>query len=359
MRKINFAAGPSMMPQSVLETVRDAMIDFDGKGYSILELNHRSSHFDEIRGELKDRIRSLMSVPADYEILFCPGGGRQQFSMAPLNLLTESGRGGYVVTGKWSQLAYDECARIADAALLWKGDGSTLPAGTIEVPADVDYVYYCDNETVDGTEFGKFPSIDRPDAVVVADMSSNFMSRPVDVSQYGALWAGVQKNFGTSGLTVLIVRKDLIRDKAKPVPLMLDWMKYAQTDSVPNSVPVLQFYVALLMARWVESMGGLEAMDRAAKAKSAILYGAIDADPGMYVNEIPSSNRSRMNVVFRLRDESLTDKFVKEAESEGMINLAGHRSKGGIRVSLYNAMPIEAVEKLVGFMKAFSSRHAA
>ncbi len=347
-----------MMPLSVLEAVRDAMIDFDGKGYSILELNHRSAHFDEIRRELKERIRSLMSVPEEYEILFCPGGGRQQFSMIPLNLLTESGRGGYVVTGKWSQLAYEECARITKAALLWKGDGSTLPTATIEVPVDVDYVYYCDNETVDGTEFRDLPPLDRSDALVVADMSSNFMSRPVDVSRYGVLWAGVQKNFGASGLSVLIVRKNLIRNKAKPVPLMLDWMKYAQTDSVPNSVPVLQFYVALLMARWVESMGGLEAMDRAAKAKSALLYGAIDANPGMYVNEIPSSNRSRMNVVFRLRDESLTEKFVREAEDEGMINLAGHRSKGGIRVSLYNAMPIDAVEKLVQFMKSFSNRYA-
>ena len=359
MRKINFAAGPSMMPLCVLESVRDAMLDFEGRGYSILELNHRSKHFEEMRSELKARIRSLMAVPDNYEILFCPGGGRQQFSMAPLNLITKGGRGGYIVTGKWSELAYEECARIAQAALLWTGDKTQLPVDPVHVPDDVDYVYFCDNETVDGTEFQTLPQTDRPDVLYVADMSSNFMSRPVDVSRYGVIWAGVQKNFGAAGLSVLIVRRDLIREKAPSIPLMLDWERYAKTDSVPNSVPVFQFYVALLMARWVESQGGLEAMDRAGKEKSALLYEAIDGDPVMYVSDVPAAVRSRMNIVFRLRDESLTDTFVREAEAQGMINVAGHRSKGGLRVSVYNAMPLDAVRKLVEFMKDFSRRHAA
>ena len=356
-RKINFAAGPSMLPLSVLEDIRDAVIDFEGHGYSILETNHRSPVFNAIRRELKDRIRSLMSVPDNYEIVFCPGGGRQQFSMVPLNLMTEKGFGGYVVTGKWSELAMEECARLSRAVTLWKGNGRELPTETFETDDRIDYVYFCDNETVDGTEFSAPPKMKSPGVILVADMSSNFMSRPVNVSEYGAIWAGMQKNFGISGLSVLIVRCDLLREKSAPIPLMLDWMKYAKTDSVPNSVPVFQFYVALLMARWVENQGGLREMDRRAREKSGLIYETIDACSSVYVCDIPPAFRSRMNIVFSLRKNELTDDFIKEAEARGMINVAGHSSRGGLRVSLYNAMPFDAVEKLSALMKDFACRH--
>lgn len=347
-----------MMPVSVLEEVSRAIIDYEGQGFSILELNHRSEAFDALKAELKSKIRSLLNVPEEYEILFCPGGGRLQFSMAPLNLLTQGKKGGYIVTGKWSELAAKECGRISSLCTLWAGDKRQLPKDTIAVPKDVSYIYYCDNETVDGTEFRTLPSVDAEAPCFVADLSSNFMSRPVDVSRFGAIWAGVQKNFGASGLSVLIVRRDLVGYASEDTPLMLDWDSYLKTDSVPNSVPVLQFYVALLMARWVEAEGGLEEMDRRAKERSRRLYDVIDANPEVYLCDIPEENRSRMNVVFTLRDETLLDDFVRGAEAAGMINLRGHRSRGGLRVSLYNAMPMESVEKLVSYMLDFSRRHA-
>ncbi|EJW91469.1 Aminotransferase, class V/Cysteine desulfurase [gut metagenome] len=357
-RKLNFAAGPSMLPLSVLEEVQKAVIDFEGLGYSILETNHRSPVFDRIRAELKEKIRSLMSVPDDYDILFCPGGGRLQFSMVPLNLVTETGVGGYIVTGKWSDLAMKECARLTRAQVLWKGNGRELPREPIAVGAEVDYVYFCDNETVDGTEFPFLPRVTQPKAVYVADMSSNFMSRPIRVADYGVIWAGMQKNFGISGLSVLIVRHQLLHDKRTPIPLMLDWQRYFQTDSVPNSVPVLQFYVALLMARWIEKEGGLVEMDRWAREKSTCIYETIEAFPSLYRCDIPKEYRSRMNVVFSLRDERLTESFIREAAAEGMLNVAGHASRGGLRISLYNAMPREAVEKLSVFMRTFAGRHS-
>lgn len=356
-RVINFAAGPSMMPEVVLKAIQEAVYNYEGHGFSILEMSHRTAMFDAIMLELKTRIKSLLAVPDDYEMLFCPGGGRMQFAMVPLNLCTQGCRGGYVVTGTWSRMASEEARKVSREVTLWSGSNRELPTNLIRVPNDVDYVYFCDNETVDGTEFRGLPAVDDEDAVFVSDMSSNFMSRPVDVSRYGCIWAGVQKNFGAAGLTSVIVRRDLLGNAAETVPNMLDWSVYAKSGSLPNTPPVLQIYAAMLMARWVESEGGVAEMNRRALARSELLYKTIDDMGDFYVSSIAPEARSRMNIVFTLKDESLTKDFVAEAAAQGMINLAGHRSVGGIRASLYNVMPIEAVEKLVAFMKDFAGRH--
>ena len=356
-RLINFAAGPSMMPEPVLRKIQDSILNYEGQGYSILEMMHRKPAFGAILLELKSRVKSLLNVPDDYEILFCPGGGKMQFGMVPLNLVTPGCRGGYVVTGTWSRMASEECRRVSREVTLWAGNGRELPKNLIRVPDDVDYVYFCDNETVDGTEFTGLPPVDRLDVPFVSDMSSNFMSRPIDLSRYGAIWAGVQKNFGTAGLACVIVRRNLLGNAAETVPQMLDWSVYAKSNSLQNTPPVLQFYTAMLMARWVEEEGGVAEMDRRAKERAALLYKAIDDMQDFYVGALPPECRSRMNVVFTLADESLLKTFVDEAAAQGMINLAGHRSVGGLRASLYNVMPIEAVEKLTVFMKYFAGRH--
>ena len=251
-RPFNFAAGPSMLPESVLKSVSDAVIDYEGHGYSILEMMHRKPPFEAILLELKSRVKSLLAVPDDFEILFCPGGGKTQFAMVPLNLVTQGCRGGYVVTGTWSRMASEECRRVSRETTLWAGNNRELPANVIHVPRDVEYVYFCDNETVDGTEFKGLPAVDDNDALFVSDMSSNFMSRPVDWTRYAAVWAGVQKNFGTAGLACVIVRRDQLGCAAETVPQMLDWSVYARNNSLQNTPPVLQFYTAMLMARWVD-----------------------------------------------------------------------------------------------------------
>ena len=356
-RLINFAAGPSMMPESVLRKIQDSILNYEGQGYSILEMMHRKPPFEAILLELKSRVKSLLSVPDDYEILFCPGGGKMQFGMVPLNLVTPGCRGGYIVTGTWSRMASEEARRVSREVTLWAGNGRELPDEVIEVPDDADYVYFCDNETVDGTEFRGLPAVSCADPIFVSDMSSNFMSRPFDVSRFGAVWAGVQKNFGTAGLACVIVRRNLLGNAADTVPQMLNWNVYAKSNSLQNTPPVLQFYTAMLMARWVEEQGGVAEMDRRAKERAALLYSAIDDMQDFYVGALPPEVRSRMNVVFTIADKDLIKPFGEEAAAQGMINLAGHRSVGGLRASLYNVMPIEAVQKLTVFMKDFAGRH--
>lgn len=356
-RGYNFAAGPSMLPETVIQQVQSAVADYEGQGYSILEMMHRKPAFEAVLLELRSRVKSLLKVPDDFEILFCPGGGKMQFAMVPLNLVTQGCRGGYVVTGTWSRMASEEARRVAREVTLWAGDGCQLPTNVIRVPSDVDYVYFCDNETVDGTEFTGLPMVDNDEVRFVSDMSSNFMSRPVDFTRYAAIWAGVQKNFGTAGLACVIVRRDMLGCAAETVPSMLDWAVYAKNNSLQNTPPVLQFYTAMLMARWVEELGGVEEMDRRAKERADMLYGAIDDMSDFYVCKLAPSVRSRMNVVFNLADESLIPTFVAEAAAQGMTNLAGHRSVGGLRASLYNVMPIEGVEKLTAFMRDFAGRY--
>ena len=356
-RAYNFAAGPAMLPEEVIRGAQAAVGDFGGRGISLLELGHRTPVFEGVVLELKARIKSLLSVPDDYDIIFCPGGGRMQFSMVPLNLTTQGCRGGYVVTGIFSKAASEEARRISRETTLWSGSGRDLPKNVIRLPRSIDFVYFCDNETADGIEFRGLPAVDRLGAVFAADMTSNFMSRPVDVRRYGVIWAGVQKNFGTAGLACVIVRRSLLGNAGPKMPMLLNWANYARTDSLPNTPPVLQFYVSLLMARWIEKEGGVAEMASRAEERSSMLYEAVDAMADFYVGAPEPGVRSRMNAVFTLADETLLPEFLRDAAEEGLLNLAGHRQVGGIRVSMYNAMPAEGVARLVDFMKRFAGRH--
>ena len=336
-RPFNFAAGPSMLPESVLKSVSDAVIDYEGHGYSILEMMHRKPPFEAILLELKSRVKSLLAVPDDFEILFCPGGGKTQFAMVPLNLVTQGCRGGYVVTGTWSR---------------WAGNNRELPANVIHVPRDVEYVYFCDNETVDGTEFKGLPAVDDNDALFVSDMSSNFMSRPVDWTRYAAVWAGVQKNFGTAGLACVIVRRDQLR-RNRAADARLERLRQEQQ-------PAEHAARASVLHRHADGPLGRRAGRRRRDGPSR--EGALGPSlrhhrqHGRLLRE-PHRARSRMNVVFTLADETLLPVFVKEAEAQGLTNLAGHRSVGGLRASLYNVMPMEGVERLTAFMRDFAGRH--
>ncbi len=359
-RPYNFGAGPAMLPEPVLHQIQTEMLDWRGMGRSILEIGHRSAEFKAVLEELEERLRWLMGIGPSYAVLFCQGGGRLQFSMVPLNLLGAGVSATYVITGTWSRSAATEASRYARINTVWNGSSASLPtAEQIDFARDDSYLYYCDNETVQGIEFPEFPGVKTGPVPIVCDMSSNFMSRPVNVERYGLVWAAAQKNFGTAGLTVAILRRDLLDLAGPETPLLLNYSVYAKTQSLPGTPAVFQIYVANLMARWIDSHGGLSEMDELARERSGILYRTLDETRDVYVTKVAPAARSRMNVVFRLRNEALTDLFVREAEENGLLGIAGHRSVGGIRVSLYNAMPVEGAQAMADFMKDFARRYPA
>lgn len=360
-RPFNFAPGPAMLPEPVLTRIQSELLDYQGLGFSILEAGHRGPQVAEIMRSLKARIRSLLKVPDNYDILFCQGGGRMQFSMVPMNLLGAGTLSTYIITGAWSKAAAKEALRFGRVQTAYSGSGTRAPANEeLEVLPESSYCAYCDNETIHGVEFPATPMLtDAPDVPLVADMSSNFMTRPVDVSRFGLIWAAAQKNFGIAGLSVVILRRDLLGLATAEVPTLLNYGVYSRTESVPNTPPVFQLYVANLMAEWIENEGGLEKLNARALVRASQLYTVIAELPDTYVSHVAEGSRSRVNVVFRLRDEALTSVFVKEAAAAGFINLAGHRSVGGIRASMYNAMPIEGAVKLADFMRDFAVRHSA
>ena len=358
-RPYNFAPGPAMLPESVLKQIQSEMLDFHGCGWSILEASHRGPQVTGVMTELKSRLRQLLSIPDTYDVLFCPGGGRMQFAMVPMNLLGAGTLSTYIITGAWSKAAAKEALRFGRVQSAFSGSGNRIPADEeLEVIPETSYCAYCDNETIHGIEFERVPVLKDAEAVpLVADMTSNFLTRPVDVNKFGLFYASAQKNLGVAGLAVIVLRRDLLGLAGTEVPTLLNYSVYSRTDSVPNTPPVFQLYVANLMAQWIEAHGGVAGMDEYARARAKIVYDAIDAMPEMYVSHVERESRSRVNAVFRLKDEALTTLFVKEAAEAGLANLAGHRAVGGIRASMYNAMPIEGVQKLADFMKTFAHRH--
>lgn len=360
-RPFNFAPGPAMLPESVLKTIQAELLDYQGCGWSILEASHRGPQVTEILTELRARIRSLLKVPQTHDVLFCPGGGRLQFAMVPMNLLGAGTFSSAVITGTWSKAAAKEALRFGRVQTAFSASGIRVPKDEeIEVAPEASYCAYCDNETIQGVEFPRIPVLREAENVpLVADMSSNFMSRPVDVSRFGLIWAAAQKNLGCAGLSIVILRRDLLGLASTEVPTLLNYSVYSRTESVPNTPPVFQLYVALLMTRWIEEHGGLAAMDEYARARAKLVYDAAEELSDTYVCPAAADSRSRMNVVFRLRDERMTAVFVREAAEAGLANLAGHRTVGGIRASMYNAMPVEGAQKLAVFMKDFARRHAS
>jgi phosphoserine aminotransferase len=359
VRVFNFAAGPATLPAPVLEQARDELPDWRGSGMSVMEISHRSKAFMGVAAQAEALLRELLGVPANYKVLFVQGGASGQFAAIPLNLARADSSVDYLNTGAWSKKAIGEARRFVGRVNIGADESAsgytTVPDPQfLKLSADAAYLHYTPNETIGGVEF---PYVPVTGAVpLVADMSSTILSRPIEVSRFGLIYAGAQKNIGPAGLTVVIVREDLI-GKARPgTPSVWDYKGVADEGSMLNTPPTFAWYFAGLVFRWLKEQGGLAAMGARNRAKAQLLYGAIDAS-GFYSNPVAVPARSWMNVPFTLADPGLDETFLTEAQAAGLTNLAGHRSVGGMRASIYNAMPHEGVAALVGFMHEFQRRH--
>jgi phosphoserine aminotransferase len=358
----NFSAGPAVLPKEVLQQAAAEMLDWHGSGMSVMEMSHRGPEFIAIYEQAEADLRELLDVPANYRILFMQGGGLGQNSLVPLNLAGRSARQpaviDFVQTGSWSSKSIKEAARYArvNVAASSEANGFTAvpPQDAWKLSADAAYLHVCTNETIDGVEFNFVPTV-QGDTPLVADMSSHILSRHIDVSKYGVIFAGAQKNIGPAGLTLVIVRDDLL-DHALPIcPGVFNWRAVADADSMLNTPPTYAIYIAGLVFAHLKKLGGVAAMERINIEKARLLYAALDADD-FYQNRVALENRSRMNVPFYLRDESLNDKFLAGAKARGLLQLKGHKSVGGMRASIYNAMPIEGVQALVDYLNEFAGR---
>ena len=357
-RVYNFSAGPAMLPEEVLARARDEMLDWQGSGMSVMEMSHRGKEFIRIAAQAEADLRELLAVPSNYKVLFLQGGASQQFGAVPVNLLRGKRKADYINTGSWSKKAIEEAKRFCEVNVAASSADTKFttipPRGAWKLDPDAAYVHYTPNETIGGVEFHDIP--DTGSVPLVADMSSTIMSRPIDVSRFGVIYAGAQKNIGPAGLTVVIVREDLIGETLPGSPIMYDYKVQAEADSMYNTPPTYAWYIAGLVFDWLKRLGGLSAMGEINRRKAGKLYACIDASP-FYSNPVEPASRSWMNVPFTLPDEALDAVFLKEAASHGLITLKGHRSVGGMRASIYNAMPEEGVDALVGFMKDFERRH--
>ena len=357
-RVYNFSAGPSMLPLEVLETAQKEMLDFNGSGQSVMEMSHRSPVYDAIIKETEANFRKLMNIPENYKVLFLQGGASTQFAAIPLNLM-KNGKADYVVSGQFSGKAFKEAKKYGDAKCIATSEDKTfsyIPKITPDmVREDADYVHVCYNNTIFGTRFPEVPDIG--DKVLVADMSSCITSEPVDVTKFGVIYAGAQKNMAPAGLTVVIIREDLLGTAREDIPTMLDYKTMADNDSMYNTPPCYAIYVAGLVYKWALKNGGLTAMKERNEKKAALLYDFLD-NSKLFKATAEKDSRSIMNVCFVTGDPELDKKFCKEATDQGLVNLKGHRSVGGMRASIYNAMPIEGVEALVSFMKKFEAENA-
>jgi phosphoserine aminotransferase len=358
VRVFNFAAGPAILPLEVLEQARDELTDWRGSGMSVMEVSHRSKAFISVAEEAEQTLRELLSVPSNYKVLFLQGGATGQFSAIPMNLATAEATVDYINTGSWSKKAIGEAKRYSKVNVAADEAASkytTVPEqGALKLTPGAAYVHYTTNETIGGVEFPYVPATG--DVPLAADMSSNILSRRLDVSKFGLIYAGAQKNMGPSGLCVVIVRDDLI-GKARPgTPSVWDYKAMADEGSMLNTPPTFGWYIAGLTYKWLKARGGLEAMEKRNREKAEKLYKAID-ESGFYKNPVAPNCRSWMNVPFTLANPELDKIFLSEANSAGLTNLEGHRSVGGMRASIYNAMPPEGVDALIGFMKEFQRRH--
>lgn len=358
MRIWNFGAGPAMLPPAVLAEVKAELTDWHGSGLSILEMSHRGKEFISVAAGAEADLRKLLAVPAHYKVLFLQGGATAQFSAIPLNLLRGKSAADYVVTGEWSRKAQAEASKYcrANVAATSKDTGFDRippPAGWMLSP-DSAYVHLCTNETIGGVEYHWVP--DTGGVPLVADMSSHILSRPVDVSRYGVIYAGAQKNIGPAGLAIVIIREDLLGSVHPATPSVLDYTQQASAESRLNTPPTFSVYIAGLTFKWLLAKGGLAVMEQENVAKAALLYGYLD-EQDFYASPVAKADRSRMNVPFRLKDERLEATLLAEAEARGLTQLKGHRSVGGLRASIYNAMPIEGVRALVDFLGDFARRH--
>ena len=352
----NFCAGPAALPEAVLTKAQEEMLEWQGQGASVMELSHRSKAFIDVMEQAEARLRRLLGVSDDYAVLFQQGGASQQFAAVPLNLSLEADTADYLVTGQWSKKAFAEGARFVNAHCVADGSADnfmSLPPSDDWSISGGRYFHYCPNETIGGLEFSTIPEVGSP---LVADMSSTLLSRPIDVTQFSVIYAGAQKNIGPAGLTLVLVRKELLGRARPSCPAMLNWDTAAANGSMYNTPPTFAVYLTGLVFEWLESMGGLEVMGAINARKAERLYGQID-NSSFYSNPVDESARSWMNVPFTLADAALDTVFLDEAEQAGLTNLKGHRSVGGMRASIYNAVPEAAVEALCTFMSEFEQRY--
>ena len=358
-RVYNFSAGPAVLPEEVLQEAADEMLDYRGTGMSVMEMSHRSKAYDTIIKEAEADLRELMNIPDNYKVLFLQGGASQQFAMIPMNLM-KNRVADYIVTGQWAKKAYQEASLYGKANKIASSEDKTFSyipdCSDLPISEDADYVYICENNTIYGTKFKTLPNTKgKP---LVADVSSCFLSEPVDVTKYGVIYGGVQKNIGPAGVVIVIIREDLITEDVLPgTPTMLRYKIHADADSLYNTPPAYGIYICGKVFKWLKKMGGLEAMKERNEKKAKILYDYLD-ESKLFKGTVRKEDRSLMNVPFITGNEELDAKFVKEAKEAGFENLKGHRTVGGMRASIYNAMPIEGVEKLVAFMKKFEEENA-
>lgn len=359
-RVYNFSAGPSMLPEAVLRRAADEMLDYQGSGQSVMEMSHRSKVYEGIINSAESLLREVMNIPDNYKVLFLQGGASSQFAMVPMNLMTKSNKADFVITGQWATKAYKEAARYGTANIVASSKDQTFNYIPELDPStftkDADYFHICLNNTIYGTKFTKLP--ETGDVPLVADISSCILSEPIDVSKFGVLYAGAQKNMGPAGLTVVIVREDLVGNAMDITPTMFNYQTHVDNDSMFNTPPCYSIYMCMLVLDWIKNtMGGLDAMKKYNEKKAAILYDYLDSSK-MFRGTVVAKDRSLMNIPFVTDSEELNAKFVKEAAANDFVNLKGHRSVGGMRASIYNAMPMEGVEKLAAFMKKFEEENA-
>ncbi len=358
-RVYNFSAGPSMLPQAVLEKAAAEMLDYEGSGQSVMEMSHRSKVYQSIIDTTEALLREIMNIPDNYKVLFLQGGASSQFAMVPLNLMTGSGKADYVITGQWAKKAYKEAARYGDVKVIASSEDKTFSyipkLNKADFTPDADYFHICMNNTIYGTVYHNLP--DTGDVPLVADISSCVLSRPIDVSKFGVLYAGAQKNMAPSGVTVVIIREDLIGKAMDITPTMFNYQTHTDNGSMFNTPPCYTIYVMKLVLEWIKNeVGGLDKMQEINEKKAKLLYDFLDHSK-LFKGTVVPEDRSLMNVPFVTGDAELDAKFVKESTAAGFVNLKGHRSVGGMRASIYNAMPVEGVEKLVAFMQKFEEEN--
>jgi phosphoserine aminotransferase len=357
-RVFNFSAGPAVLPVEVLEQAREEMLDWHGTGMSVMEMSHRGKEFISIHAQAEKDVRELLGVPANYKVLFMQGGAIGENAIVPMNLLRGLKGADYINTGEWSKKSIKEAKKYATVNVAATGEAANFTSiperGTWQLDPNAAYVHICSNETIGGVQYHFTP--DTGAVPLVADMSSDILSRPVDVGKYGLIYGGAQKNMGPAGLTLVIVREDLIGQALPATPTAFDYKQQADNDSMYNTPPTYAIYIAGLVFQWIKKQGGLKAMDAHNRKKAALLYDYLDSTR-FYSNPVARADRSLMNVPFKLPNESLDESFLKGAQALGMLQLKGHRSVGGMRASIYNAMPIAGVEALVAYMKEFERKN--
>jgi phosphoserine aminotransferase len=358
-RSYNFNAGPAALPLEVLQQAQEQFVDYNGIGMSIMEISHRSKEYEQVNDETQQLMSELLGLPAGYKVLFLQGGASTQFTMIPMNLLTAGKTGSYIMTGAWAEKAYQEAQLLGEVSI----SASSRESGLLNMPAishihpspNSAYLHITSNETIAGTQFAEFP--DTGDVPLIADMSSDILSRKFDASKFAMIYAGAQKNLGPSGVTVVIVREDILKNEPKNIPTMLRYSTYLKNNSLYNTPPVYSVYMVNLVLKWIKANGGLTAMEARNREKTSLIYNTMDSSNGFYEGMVEKADRSLMNITFKLQTDELEKSFLKEATANGFVGLAGHRSVGHLRASTYNAVPYDSCKALSELMQQFQSKN--